>query len=103
MISGVGELYHLKGTNPGKALDKACKEFESLFAYQLMKVMGGSIPDGGLFEKGLASDIYRDMLFQNVGRAVAETDALGIGSLLKNHQRALQAFHAGSGQSGQSR
>jgi peptidoglycan hydrolase FlgJ len=103
MIGGVEGLYHLKGTNPAKALDKACKEFESLFAYQLMKVMGESVPSDGLFDGNFASDTYRDMLFQNVGQAVAETGALGIGSMLKTHEKALVAFQANSGGTVQSR
>ncbi|HNY65652.1 MAG TPA: rod-binding protein [Deltaproteobacteria bacterium] len=97
MIGRIGELYHLKGTNPAKALDTACREFESIFAYQLMKVMGNSVPEGGLFEKGLASDLYRDMLFQNVGQALADSGALGIGRMLKSHVEHYQAAQANSG------
>jgi Rod binding domain-containing protein len=100
MISGVNGLYHLKATNPALALDKTCKEFESLFAYQLLKEMGDTIPEGGLFEKSSASDMFRDMFFQSVGQAVAQTDALGIGTLVKNNERALQAFQVNSGRTG---
>jgi peptidoglycan hydrolase FlgJ len=103
MISGVGELYHLKGTNPTKALDKVCKEFESLFTYQLMKVMGDTVPEGGLFEKSLASDIFRDMLYQNVGQAVAQSGALGISTLIRSNERSLKAFQANSVGTGLSR
>jgi peptidoglycan hydrolase FlgJ len=97
MISGVDQLYHLKATNRQAALDKVCKEFESLFAYQLLKVMGESIPEGGLFEKGLATDMYRDMLFQSVGQSVADSNALGIARMIRKHERALQAEQANSG------
>lgn len=97
MISGVSQLYHLKGTNPEKALDKVCKEFESLFAYQLLKEMGETMPEGGLFEKNMASDIYRDMLFQNVSQAVAEKDALGISTLIRKNEKALQSLQTNSG------
>jgi Rod binding domain-containing protein len=103
MINGIDTLYHLKGSNPQKALDKVCKEFESFFAYQLLKVMGDSIPDGGLFEKSVASDMYRDMLFQNVSEAVGETGALGISKVLKNNVKALKALQENSGAAGQSR
>jgi Rod binding domain-containing protein len=97
MIGGINELYHLKGTNPTKALEKVCREFESIFAHQLMKVMGDSVPEGGLFGEDLASGMYKDMLFQNVGQAMAESDALGIGRMLKDHVRHYQAAQGNSG------
>lgn len=103
MISGVDGLYHLKATNPQKALDKVCSEFESFFAYQLLKEMGNSVPDGGLFENGLASSIYKDMLFQNVGQAIGETGSLGIGKVLKNNVKAFKAIQENSGVTGHSR
>ena len=83
MINGISELYHVKQSSPDKALDKACKEFEAIFAHQLMKVMGDSIPKGGLFDGGLASDMYKDLLFEAIGNSVAETGMLGVGSVLK--------------------
>jgi flagellar protein FlgJ len=97
MIGNVSGLYHLKANNPGKALEKVCKEFESLFTYQLLKTMGDSIPEDGLFGKSFATDVYRDMLFQNVGQAVAESGAMGVGKLVRTHEKALQAFQANSG------
>lgn len=87
MISEINGLYHLKQTNQSKALQATCKEFESMFAYQLLKVMGEATPEG-LFEQGLASDMYKDMLFQSVGQAVAESGALGIGTVLNENLQA---------------
>lgn len=95
MINGIQGLYHLKATNPDKALDLACREFESIFAHQLMKVMGESMPDG-LFGESHASDIYKDMLFQSVGEALADSGALGIGSMLKAHMQSLKAGDHGT-------
>jgi len=85
MINGIDSLYHMKNSNQEKALDKVCKEFESLFAHQLVKVMGESTGDGGLFEEGIASDIYKDMLFQAMGDSLAESGSLGIGKALKEN------------------
>lgn len=96
MINGINEMYHLKQTNKDKALDTACKEFESMFAHQLLKVMGEAMPDG-LFEEGLASDMYKDLLYQSVGKAIAETGALGIGNVLRNHMQPLAGSGEGSG------
>jgi len=100
MIRGIAELHHIRETNPAKAVDLACKEFESIFAHQLLKTMGESMPDG-LFGEGLASDIYKDMLFQSIARSMAESGALGIGDMLRQHMQALNMQEAESrGQGG---
>jgi Rod binding domain-containing protein len=88
MIKGVTELYHLNETNPDKALDLAGREFESIFTHQLLKAMGESMPEG-LFGDGLASDIYQDMLFQAMARAMADSGALGIGDAVSQHVKAV--------------
>ena len=87
MIKGIAEMYHVKGANPDKALDLACREFESIFAHQLLKTLGESMPEG-LFEGGLASDIYKDLMFQSIAQAIAESGALGIGDMVRQHMQA---------------
>ena len=87
MIKGIAEMYHVKIANPDKALDLACREFESIFAHQLLKTMGESMPEG-LFEGGLASDIYKDLMFQSIAQAMAESGALGIGDMVRQHMQA---------------
>ncbi len=88
MIKGIAELHHIRETNPAKAVDMACREFESIFAHQLLKTMGESMPEG-LLGEGLASDIYQDMLFQSLARSMAESGALGIGDMLRQHMQGL--------------
>ena len=82
MIGSVSNLYHLRQSNPEKALEKACKEFEAIFAHQLLKTMGESISDDGLLEQGLADDMYRDMLYTSIAQSVSETGSLGISKIL---------------------
>ncbi|HHO75145.1 MAG TPA: hypothetical protein ENN05_01805 [Deltaproteobacteria bacterium] len=88
MINSIAALNHLRESDPHKALSMAGKEFESIFAYQILKTMGDSISEG-LFGSGLASEFYKDMLFQSVARSVAETGALGIGKILEGHAEKL--------------
>ena len=83
MIKEISQLYHLKETDPNKALRHACKEFESIFTYQLMKVMGETVPEGFL-GKGLADSIYRDILYMNIAKEISGRNGLGIGSILYN-------------------
>jgi len=99
MIRGINELYHLKQTNPDKALEIACKEFESVFAHELMKVMGESVPEG-LFEGSLGSDIYKDMLYQAIGDKLAETGALGISEILRQRMQSLDRRNGDSSGTG---
>lgn len=84
MIQDITMLTHMKQTNPTKALEKVCKEFETLFAHQIMKTMGESIPEGFMGE-GLAEDMFKDMLYMEVAHSVGESGALGIGNILKHH------------------
>jgi Rod binding domain-containing protein len=84
MIQDITMLSHMNQTNPVKALEKVCKEFETLFAHQILKTMGESIPDGFMGE-GLADDMYKDMLYMEVARSVGDSGALGIASILKRH------------------
>ena len=42
-------------------LKEACKQFESIFINYLLKSMRATVPDGGLFQKGVAYDIVLSM------------------------------------------
>lgn len=91
MIKGVQALSHMGETNPNKALEGACKEFESIFAHQILKTMGESMSDG-IFGSGLASDFYKDMLFRSIADNVAESGSLGVGKII---QRRLESLAEG--------
>lgn len=86
MIRGVGILAHMNAADPAKALDRACREFETLFAEQLLKTMKESMPEGFL-EETMADDIYKDMFYQEIARNVGQSGALGIAEILKRHIR----------------
>jgi peptidoglycan hydrolase FlgJ len=84
MIRDIGMLAHLNKSDPVKALDKVCKEFETMFANQLLKTMSESVPEG-MLDEGFASDMYKDMFNQEVARKIGESGALGIANILKKH------------------
>ena len=88
MITGVEALKHISQTDPNKALEKACREFESIFAHQLLKTMGESMNEG-FFGEGLASDFYKDMLFRSIASSMAESGSLGIGKVIERHMENL--------------
>lgn len=86
MISDVAIIARMNQTNPAKALEKVCAEFETMFAHQLLKTMAESVPDGFL-DDGFAGDIYKDMFYQEVAKNIGETGALGIRDTLKCYLR----------------
>ena len=82
MISGIAQLYHLKSNNPDRAMKEATREFETMFSYQLLKVMGQSIEDTSMGE-GVAGDMFKDMLYMEVARASAQGEGTGLATILQ--------------------
>ncbi|MCD6569526.1 MAG: rod-binding protein [Deltaproteobacteria bacterium] len=86
MIPEISSLFHLRSSNPEAALKKACKEFESIFTHQLLKVSGNSMPEGYI-SPGLSGEIYMDMLFMSLARSVSKGKGLGIADALYNQMK----------------
>ena len=85
MIRNIGMLAHMNHTDPIKALDKVCREFETLFANQLLKTMKESVPEGGFLEESMADEIYKDMFYEEIARSIGQSGALGVADILKRH------------------
>jgi peptidoglycan hydrolase FlgJ len=84
MIRDVSMQGVMSQSNSVKALDKVCKEFETLFVQQLLKTMKETVPEGFL-EEGPAEDIYKDMFNQELAKGIGQSGALGIADILKRH------------------
>ena len=54
-----------------KKLREACKQFESVFTYEMLKSMRNSIPKCDLFSGGQAEDVYQSMLDQELANNMA--------------------------------
>ncbi|MDP2992233.1 MAG: rod-binding protein [Deltaproteobacteria bacterium] len=65
-----------------EGLKAACAEFESLFIYQLLKMMRGAVPKTPLFHGGPGEDIYTSMFDQEVARKMSEDRGIGLGKQL---------------------
>ena len=63
-----------------KALEKACKDFESIFLYTLLKTMRQSLPktDG----IGQSRDMYTSMGDLELARSLAHGRGIGLGEML---------------------
>lgn len=66
-----------KSANPGRARE-AAEEFEALFLAQMIQHMFEGIETQGLFGGGHGEDMFRDMLFQEFGKAIARAGGVGI-------------------------
>jgi flagellar protein FlgJ len=64
------------------SLRKSSQEFEALLLMEMLKSMRKSVPDGGLFEKDNATEIYRDMLDSETAKAISRGKGLGIGEAM---------------------
>lgn len=62
-------------------LEKACKEFESLFLHQLLKSMRRTIPkvDG---ENNREKEMYESMMDQEMAKAWAQSEGVGLANVL---------------------
>lgn len=65
------------------ALRQSCREFEAIYINEMYKSMRKTVPESGLFEKkGMAEDVYRDMLDMEMARQTASGDGMGIGKAM---------------------
>lgn len=62
-----------------KQLYKACMEFETLFAQQLLTVMQNST---NFFGSGIGGDFYKSMFQEEMAKQMARDDSLGIAKMM---------------------
>lgn len=65
-----------------KALKKACKEFESLFTYELLKSMRRTVDKCDLFHGGQGEEIYESMLDQELSKNISGHGSNSISGML---------------------
>ena len=70
------------GRQDAEALRKTCQDFEAVFVQSMFKAMRSTVPDGGLFPKGMAEESFRDLMDQEVAKTSAAQGTLGIAEAL---------------------
>ena len=60
------------------SLKKSCQDFEAVFIQSMFKAMRKTVPESGLFEKNTASEIFQDMLDQEVASKISRQQSLGL-------------------------
>lgn len=71
-------------------IEEAAKEFEAVFLSQMVSHMFEGIDTDPMFGGGHAEGIYRSMLVQEYGKAMAEAGGIGISDVLKSELIAMQ-------------
>lgn len=70
-------------------LRESTREFEAIFVNEMFKAMRKTVPEGGLFEKDTATEIYEEMLDTERARAVAAGDGIGLGKAMYEQMKDL--------------
>ncbi len=78
----VPEEQSLKKSKDLKALRESTREFEAIYMMEMMKSMRKTIPEGGLFEKDVADNIYEEMLDMEYARQTAQGKGMGLGEAM---------------------
>jgi len=60
------------------SLKKACQDFEAIFIQSVFKSMRKTVPEGGLFEKDHATEMYQDMIDQEIATQISRRQSLGL-------------------------
>lgn len=70
-----------------KELRNACKEFESIFMYQLLQSMRRTVEKNDLFHGGHGEDIYESLLDQELAKEMSVSDSNGLAGMLYQQLR----------------
>lgn len=65
-----------------QSLRKSCRDFEAIYIQEMYKAMRKTVPDSGLFEKDMASELYKEMLDMEVAKSTAAGKGIGIGEAM---------------------
>ncbi len=72
-----------------KALRESTREFEALYVNEMFKAMRKTIPEGGLFEKNMTTDIFQEMMDMELARETAKADGIGLGLAMYNQMKGV--------------
>lgn len=81
----------LAASNPNaKKIDEAAKNFESVFATEMLKPMFADTADGGPYGGGQGEKIFNSMQLTQFGKMIGQNDSLGIAQTIKGDLLRLQ-------------
>lgn len=65
------------------------REFEAIYINEMFKAMRKTIPDGGLIEKNLSTEMYQEALDMECARSASAGIGFGLGEAMYNQLRDL--------------
>jgi flagellar protein FlgJ len=65
-----------------QSLRKSCQEFEAIYTQEMYKAMRKTVPEGGLFEKDMASELYKELMDMEIAKSSASGKGIGIGEAM---------------------
>jgi Rod binding domain-containing protein len=69
----------------------AVQEFERYFIFSLLREMGNTVPDGGMFGSGFVKDMQMELFYDAVAGEVAKSGQLALPELSRQVQEQLEA------------
>lgn len=81
----------VKSAKTNAKLERAAKEFESVFISEMMKPMFEGLETDGLFGGGQGEKIFRGIMLQEVGKVIASSDRVGIAPKIKDAMIRMQS------------
>lgn len=61
-----------------ESLRESSREFETIFVMEMFKAMRKAVPEGGLFEKSMATDMFTEMLDMETAKEATKGQGLGL-------------------------
>lgn len=89
-VSGNPVFMKLKGAKSPEMVDKAAKEFESFFLSQMLDQISSGISSDGMFGGGHAEKVFKGLLNQEYGKAIAQSGGVGIADMVKVEMLRMQ-------------
>ena len=65
-----------------QALRESSREFETLYVMEMLKAMRKAIPDGGLFEKSMSTELFQDMIDMETAKSATRGPGLGLAAAM---------------------
>lgn len=72
-----------------QALKESSREFETLYLMEMFKAMRKSVPEGGLFEKSMSTEIFQEMTDMETAKSATQGKGLGLATAMYNQMAPL--------------
>lgn len=72
-----------------ESLKETSQEFETMFVMEMYKAMRKAVPEGGLFEKSNATEMFQEMLDLEIARESTKSQGLGIADAMYKQMESI--------------